>query len=125
MRGVSSRAVRSEPHSSIRQLGTLIARQFAAKFKDWKNVAGMLVPPLAIALLTGLLSSGPNEPKTLLMVVFAGMWFGCSSSVREIVDELSIYRRERQRGLSMLSYLGSKLAYFAGIAVVQSALFVT
>ena len=59
------------------------------------------------------------------MIVFAGMWFGCSSSVREIIDEVSIYRRERQRGLSMLSYLGSKLIYFGAIAVVQGALFVT
>lgn len=121
----ASRPVRPEAHSPIRQLATLVSRQFVSKFKDWRNVAGMLVPALAIALLTGLLSSGPNEPKTLLMIVFAGMWFGCSGSVREIVDEISIYRRERQRGLSMLSYLGSKLAYFGAITLVQSALFVT
>jgi ABC-type multidrug transport system ATPase subunit len=124
-RAPASRPARPEAHSPVRQLATLVSRQFVSKFKDWKNVAGMLVPALAIALLTGFLSAGPNEPKTLLMIVFAGMWFGCSSSVREIVDELSIYRRERQRGLSMLSYLGSKLFYFGSVTLVQSALFMT
>ncbi|HSE49029.1 MAG TPA: FHA domain-containing protein [Terriglobales bacterium] len=116
---------RPEKHSRLRQFGTLAARQFASKLKDWKNVAGMLVPPVAIAALTALIAAGPNEPKTLLMVVFAGLWFGCSFSVREVVDEISIYRRERQRGLSILSYLGSKLAYLGVVALVQSALFVT
>lgn len=114
-----------ERHSRLRQLGTLVARQFVSKMKDWKNVAGMLAPPAAIAALTALIAAGPNEPKTLLMVVFAGLWFGCSMAVREIVDEASIYRRERQRGLSMVSYLGSKLVYLGAVALVQSALFLT
>jgi ABC-type multidrug transport system ATPase subunit/pSer/pThr/pTyr-binding forkhead associated (FHA) protein len=121
----STRAPREETHSPIRQLATLVSRQFVAKFKEWQNIAGMLVPPVAIALLTSLITKGANDAKALLMIVFAGMWFGCSSSVREIVDEVSIYRRERQRGLSMLSYLGSKLVYFGAIAIGQSALFVT
>jgi len=85
---VVSRPVRSEPHSPARQLATLVARQFVSRLKDWKNVAGMLVPTLAIALLTGLVSAGPNGPETVLMVVFAGMWCGCSASVREIVESV-------------------------------------
>jgi len=124
-RSGSNRPAQAEAHSPVRQLATLIARQFTAKMKDAKNIAGMLVPPVAIAALTGLIAGGQNDPKTLLMVVFAGMWFGCSGSVREIIDELSIYRRERQRGLSMLSYLGSKLFYFGTVAAVQSLLFIT
>lgn len=124
-RGAAPPAAARERHSRVRQLGTLVARQFVSKLKDWKNVAGMLLPPVAIAALTALIAAGPNEPKTLLMIVFAGMWFGCSWSVREIVDEAAIYRRERQRGLSMLSYLGSKLVYLGVVAVAQSALFLT
>jgi len=124
-RAAARPAAPAELHSRFRQLSTLVARQLVSKLKDWKNVAGMLVPPVAIAALTALIAAGPNEPKTLLMVVFAGMWFGCSFAVREIVDEVSIYRRERQRGLSMLSYLGSKLVYLGAVALAQSALFLT
>jgi hypothetical protein len=72
----------------------------------------------------GLLKHGPNEPKTLFMIVVVALWFGCSSSVREIVDELPILRRERQRDLKLWSYLGSKLVYLALISCGQAGLLI-
>src|SRR5262249_28960220 len=41
-----------------------------------------------------------------------------------IVDETSIYKRERQRDLKISSYLGAKLAYLAGVTALQTGLFV-
>lgn len=107
-----------------RQFLTLLGRQLTLKLKDTGNVAALLAPPALIALLMGFMKQGPNEPKSLFMMVLVALWFGCSACVREIVDETPIYRRERQRDLKIASYLGSKLAYLAGITGLQTALFV-
>jgi ABC-type multidrug transport system ATPase subunit len=110
--------------SAWRQLATLIRRQFTLKFKEKSTLAALLLPPVVIAILMGLLKHGPNEPKTLFMIVVVALWFGCSSSVREIVDELPILRRERQRDLKLRSYLGSKLAYLSLISIGQAGLLI-
>jgi len=51
--------------------------------------------------------------------MFSSLWFGCSNAVREIVDEQTIYRRERQTGLKIPSYILSKLAVLSFVAFVQ------
>ncbi len=109
--------------SWVRQLTTLVSRQLTAKGKDWKDIAGLLLPAAGVALLVALITTAPNHPRTLLMIIFSGLWFGCSASVREIVDEAALYRRERHAGLGIVSYLGSKLLYLAGLAIVQSGIF--
>jgi hypothetical protein len=53
------------------------------------------------------------------MAMFAALWFGCSNAVREIVDEQSIYRRERQTGLKIPSYILSKLTILSLVALAQ------
>ena len=53
------------------------------------------------------------------MAMFSSLWFGCSNAVREIVDEQTIYRRERQTGLKIPSYILSKLAVLSFVAFVQ------
>src|SRR5215510_10030072 len=105
-------------HSALRQFFTLFSRQLTLKVKDKGNVAALLVPPALIAILMGFMKQGPNEPKSLFMMVLVALWFGCSACVREIVDETAIYRRERQRDLKIASYLGSKLAYLTGVTAV-------
>jgi len=112
-------------HSIFRQLLTLIHRQLALRLRDWSSVAGLLIPPFAVAFLVGMMKQNPNEPKVLFMVIFSALWLGCSGAVREIVDEQAIYRRERERNLSILSYLGSKLVYVILLGIVQSGIFVS
>ena len=53
------------------------------------------------------------------MAMFAALWFGTSNAVREIVDEQTIYRRERQTGLKIPSYIFSKLTLLGFVALVQ------
>jgi hypothetical protein len=65
------------------------------------------------------MASGPNQVQTLFMAMFSSLWFGCSNAVREIVDEQTIYRRERQTGLKIPSYILSKLAVLSIVALVQ------
>jgi ABC-type multidrug transport system ATPase subunit/pSer/pThr/pTyr-binding forkhead associated (FHA) protein len=112
-------------HSAMRQLMTLLDRQFVLKLKDKATILAILLPPIVIALLMGLMSQSVNEPKVLFMIVLVALWFGCSSTVREIVDELPVYRRERQRELKLVSYLGSKLIYLAVVAAAQAVSFIT
>jgi len=123
--GKMASAMPAERKPSLRQLLTLISRQLTLRLTDWANVAGMLAPPAAIAFLVGLMKETPNDPKLLFMVVFSALWFGCSASVREIVDEQLIYKRERERNLPIPYYLGSKLIYLAALALVQSLLFIS
>ena len=112
-------------HSAARNFSTLFERLMALKFKDWTNIAVLVLPPPIIALLLGrMMPDSPNNPKALFIMVIIALWFGCSASVREIVDERQIYSRERQRNLPIPAYLGSKLVYLAGLACVQSLLLV-
>ena len=123
----SASAQQAEPprRSTSRQLITLLKRQFTLKFKEKSTFAALLLPPVAIAALMALLNQGPNEPKTLFMLVVVALWFGCSGSVREIVDELPVYKRERQRDLKLASYIGSKLIYVGFVAAAQALLLMT
>lgn len=111
--------------SGIRQFSTLLSRLVSLRLPDPSSILSLLVPPAAIAVLVGLMKGMPNEPKSLFMIIFASLWFGCSAAVREIVDEQAIYRRERRRNLKIITYLGSKLTYLASTAAAQSLLFIT
>jgi len=112
-------------HSAARNFSTLFERLMTLKFKDWTNIAVLVLPPPIIALLLGrMMPDSPNNPKALFIMAIIALWFGCSAAIREIVDERQIYSRERQRNLPIPAYLGSKLVYLAGLAGVQSLLLV-
>src|SRR4051794_3808157 len=65
------------------------------------------------------------EAQRLLVVLVVGAAFlGVATAIREIVNESTIYRRERAVGLSPGAYLGSKMAVFAIINPIQVILFV-
>ena len=53
------------------------------------------------------------------MLSFAGLWFGCSNAVREIVGEWSIYLRERMVNLKIVPYVASKFAVLSLLCVIQ------
>jgi ABC-type multidrug transport system ATPase subunit/pSer/pThr/pTyr-binding forkhead associated (FHA) protein len=112
------------PRSRWRQFLTLVSRQIAIKTKEKSMLAYMVLPPVVIAALLAAMKRAVNEPKVLFAAIVVALWMGCSSSVREIVDEAPIYKRERQRDLSLISYLGSKLVYVAGAAALQAAVFI-
>jgi ABC-type multidrug transport system ATPase subunit len=65
-------------------------------------------------------SRGPFAALLIWLLVVSTTWLGASNTIREIVKEQSIYRRERAAGLSMVAYCGSKVAVFGAITIVQS-----
>lgn len=58
---------------------------------------------------------------TIFLIGLSALWFGCSNSVREIVGEWAIYKRERMVNLKIPSYVCSKLAVLGVLCIIQCA----
>ena len=116
---------------------TLVKRTLNVKAADGWNTAVLLLQAPIVALLIGAVFSkvlrtpptlamwpkaGVDMATTVFVTSLAAIWFGCSSTAREIVSEWPIYRRERMAGLSILSYVTSKMTVLLGIAAVQCGL---
>jgi hypothetical protein len=123
------------PVAGLRQFLTLSLRMIAVILSDRGYAAFLVGLPLALALLSytvpGDMGLGPDpagfalEAQRLLVVFVIGAAFmGVAVAIREIVNEGSIYRRERAIGLSPTAYLASKVFVFVLIDAIQVILFV-
>ncbi len=127
----------SRPVARLRQWTTLVARNLAVKAADRWNTAVLLLQAPLVAVLIAIVfarvlrsypsvETWPRASLDMATAVFvtalAAIWFGVSATAREIVTEWPIYRRERMVGLSILSYLGSKLAVLAVLAAIQTGM---
>ncbi|UWP80874.1 ATP-binding cassette domain-containing protein [Dactylosporangium fulvum] len=132
--GASLRSRALHPAAPLRQFLTLCLRMFWVIGADRGLTLFMVGLPLALALLTRTvpgdngLAPGPTrfslEAQRLLVVLAVGAAFlGTAAAIREIVNESTIYRRERAVGLSAGAYLASKVFVFSIIIIVQTALF--
>lgn len=124
------------PTERFAQWLTLVKRGLAVKASDrWNTAVLFLQAPLVGLLIAAVFSkvlrmqptpetwpkAGVNMATMMFVTALAAIWFGCSATAREIVAEWPIYRRERMVGLSILSYLGSKVALLLLVAAVQTA----
>lgn len=66
--------------------------------------------------------SGTDAQKTLFIIVFATVLFGCINGSREIVKEAAIYQRERAVNLGVLPYMFSKIVVLGLFCLLQSAI---
>jgi len=130
------RRARPRPVAAWMQWRTLVARSLAVKIADgWNTAVLLLQAPLVAGLIAAVFSRVLRQPATvetwprtsldlattMFVTALAAIWFGCSSTAREIVNEWPVYRRERMVGLSIPAYLGSKLAVLLAVAAVQTA----
>lgn len=109
----------TEKGFSLHQFSVLVKRNWELKFGDRGQTILLFLQAPLVAFLVAFMAGGPNQIQTIFMAMFAALWFGCSNAVREIVDEQVIYKRERQTGLKIPSYIFSKLFILAFIALVQ------
>jgi len=117
-----SRTPRSR--AGIRQWLILTRRYLEIKLKDRRNTLLLIVQAPMIALILALIAGDTvNDAKTLFIAAVIAIWFGANNAIREVVAEASIYQRERLVNLKIPSYLFSKFAVLALIAIVQCALF--
>jgi ABC-type multidrug transport system ATPase subunit/pSer/pThr/pTyr-binding forkhead associated (FHA) protein len=131
------RRQKPRPVAKLSQWATLVARNLAVKASDrWNTAVLLLQAPVAAILITLVFSrvlrtdptvatwaeSGARMATAMFVTALAAIWFGVSGTAREIVTEWPVYRRERMVGLSILSYLCSKITVLAGVAAVQTAM---
>lgn len=131
------RRQKPRPVARLSQWATLVARNFAVKASDrWNTAVLVLQAPVAAVLITLVFSrvlradptvatwteSGARMATAMFVTALAAIWFGVSGTAREVVTEWPVYRRERMVGLSILSYLCSKITVLAAVAAVQTAM---
>lgn len=126
------RAARTRSTGRLRQFGVLVRRYLAVLVADKRNLALMFMQAPFFAGLVLLMFIGqgrnvltcqtaPQATMLLWLMAIGATWLGVSNSIREIAKEMPIYRRERAVGLSVLSYLGSKVVVLGSITLIQSA----
>ncbi|WKG06798.1 ATP-binding cassette domain-containing protein [Mycolicibacterium sp. HK-90] len=120
--------------STARQIATLAARQVRLIFADRGYTAFLALLPFILGALTlvvqgsvglgkaSLDGGAPDEPNQLLSLMVIGTVFmGTALTVRDLVGERSIFRREQSVGLSAGAYLTAKIAVYSVAAAVQIA----
>ena len=120
----------------LTQLGVLCRRYLAVVAADRQYAVFLAALPLVLSGLARLVpgSSGlsastalaerSGQPNQLLLVlVLGGALMGIAASIRELVKERPVYRRERAIGLSLGAYLTSKVLVLGVVAATQAAVF--
>ncbi|WP_052238730.1 ATP-binding cassette domain-containing protein [Mycolicibacterium setense] len=121
--------------NTTRQVATLAARQIRLIFADRGYTAFLALLPFILGALTlvvqgsvglgkaSLDGGAPDEPNQLLSLMVIGTVFmGTALTVRDLVGERSIFRREQSVGLSAGAYLTAKIAVYSVAAVIQIAI---
>ena len=123
----------------FRQFRVLTRRRVASIYADkrtvalWLGLAVALGLILVIALPPGelgkleppLLRLTSRAPLVVLTIVLGVTELGAFNTIREIVEELPLYRRERAVGLSISAYVASKSVVFGVITIVQTLILIT
>ena len=119
--------------SALTQFRILCGRYLAVIGADLQYTMFMAGLPLVLTLLmhalpgkcglsfAALAQGQHGSPNSLLLVmVVGGALMGSNASIRELVKEREIYRRERAIGLSRAAYLGSKVVVLGAITGLQA-----
>ena len=120
--------------SVVSQALTLSRRYLRVIASDPSYLRLLVAYPIVLGLIPrtlpsayGLVApSAPDQankaaPSILLILILMACFMGMSNSIRELVKEREIYRRERGIGLSTVAYIGSKAAVLGMITAAQSA----
>ncbi|HEV3381815.1 MAG TPA: FHA domain-containing protein [Trebonia sp.] len=123
-----------KPRGKLRQTFTLSRRyvRVIAADRGYLMFAGLL--PLILGALLRLMPSpeglgglpGTNADviTLLLVLVLSACLAGTANSVREIVKELDIFKRERAAGLSCGAYVASKVIVLGAVSILQALIIV-
>lgn len=113
---------RDKPDSLLLQLFWLTNRYFKIKLNDRENLLLLLAQPIIIASLVCLVFK-QFQLGVLFLVAISAIWFGVSNAAKEIVGELSVYKRERMFNLNLHTYIFSKWLVLSLIALIQTLIF--
>ncbi|GAY18877.1 ABC transporter ATP-binding/permease Rv1747 [Mycobacterium sp. shizuoka-1] len=121
--------------SLLRQFSTIARRQMRLIVSDRGYFAFLALLPFIMGVLSlsvpGTVGFGvpnpmgdaPNEPGQILVLLNVGAIFmGTALTVRDLIGERPIFRREQAVGLSTTAYLLAKVCIYAAFAIVQSSI---
>ena len=124
--------------STWRQFSTIARRQVRLIVADRAYFIFLALLPFVMGALaltvpgsTGFRVADPNgdgsdEPGSVLMLLtMAAVFMGTALTIRDLIGERAIFRREQAVGLSTKAYLLAKMAVFFAFAIVQSAIATT
>jgi len=118
-------------NSFISQFKILTTRYLNIKLKDKINTAVLLIqaPVIAVLLIFLFSSDGykqyqENPAILLFILIISSVWFGVINSVREIVSEKAIYKREQLFGVKAFPYVLSKFTILTILSFIQVSLLV-
>jgi ABC transport system ATP-binding/permease protein len=115
-----------------RQTKLLTNRYFKIQWADKQSSLMMLGQCILVGffliLLFGNISDEPLAEKTaksgqiMFLIATSVFWFGCNNAAKEIVKERTIYSRERDVNLLVVSYVTSKCLLLGAASVIQATL---
>ncbi|WP_368834317.1 ATP-binding cassette domain-containing protein [Mycobacterium intracellulare] len=124
--------------STWRQFSTIARRQVRLIVADRAYFIFLALLPFVMGALaltvpgsTGFRVADPNgdgsdEPGSVLMLLtMAAVFMGTALTIRDLIGERPIFRREQAVGLSTKAYLLAKMAVFLVFAIVQSTIATT
>jgi ABC-type multidrug transport system ATPase subunit len=126
-------------HTSLRrQFSTIVRRQARLIVSDRAYFAFLALLPFIMGVLSlavpgevgfGIpdpMGGSPNEPGQILVFLNVGAVFmGTALTIRDLIGERAIFRREQAVGLSTTAYLLAKVCVYTLFAVLQSAIMVS
>jgi ABC transport system ATP-binding/permease protein len=123
----------------LRQLSTIARRQVRLVVSDRGYTVFLAVLPFLMGALAltvkghkpglGVASPtgpAPTQPQYIMVLLCIGAVFmGTALTIRDLIGERPIFRREQAVGLSTTAYLLAKVAVFSAFATAQAAISVT
>ncbi len=121
---VSSRTKKNR----LKQLGVLSARYIKLVINDKQRLLLLLMQAPLLAVLISFVADGKQfeqyeMSKSLLFALScSAFWVGMLNAIQEICKERTVMKREYMTGLSLSSYISSKIFVLGGLCFVQSLL---
>ncbi|TVQ94417.1 MAG: ATP-binding cassette domain-containing protein [Deltaproteobacteria bacterium] len=97
---------------------TLTERYAKVKVRDWTGTGVLLAQAPILGIAMWIVFPKPDIA-TLFVLVLSALWFGASASVRELIAERSIWRREARVGLRLAPYVASKVSVLGALVTLQ------
>ncbi len=104
--------------SARTQLRTLVSRYARVKVRDRVGTGVLLAQAPVLGVAIAIVFPQPDIA-TMFVVVLSALWFGASASVRELISERPIWRRESRVGVRLLPYVASKLVVLGTLVSLQ------
>jgi ABC transport system ATP-binding/permease protein len=118
----------------LRQVSTVARRQVRLVLADRGYFTFLAVLPFVLGILTLLVPGrsgfaitdphgpAPDEPSQVLMLInISAVFMGTALTLRDLVGERLIFRREQAVGLSPSAYLTAKIVVYSCITALQTA----